>query len=74
VLSVGIAQLFCPRESDLLIAGIDLSRKILRLRGQIEDAGAGRFGESEVRFVRVALVGILRDFAGRFVVRVSVSP
>jgi hypothetical protein len=44
VLSVGIAQLFCPRESDLLIiAGIDLSRKILRLRGQIEDAGARRF-------------------------------
>ena len=58
-LAVFVSKFLGSREGQLAIAGVDLTGKIMRLGGQIEDAGAGCVRECEVGFVGLAFVGRL---------------
>jgi hypothetical protein len=41
-----------------VVSGIDLAGKIMGLRGQIEDAGAGCIGKGKFGLVGLAVIGL----------------
>src|SRR5208283_1070079 len=68
-----VGQLLVAGEGQLAIARIDLARKVMGLRGQLENPGARGVREAEFRLVGLALVRVGRDFRHTFIAGVAVG-
>jgi hypothetical protein len=67
VLRVFVGQFLGAGEGKLFVSRVNLAGKIVRLLGEIEDAGAAAVGKFEFRLVGFDVVGVAGDFGGALV-------